>query len=241
MIIIPAIDILNGSCVRLVKGEYGSAHKVAADAVETAGMFEKQGAEYIHTVDLNGAKEGRTVNSELLCKIVKSVNIPVEIGGGIRDMSAVEFYLENGFSRVILGSAALKNPDLVKTAVKAFGSDHIAVGIDCKNGYVSASGWLETSEVHYIEFARIMEDCGVGNIIFTDISRDGTLTGPNLEQLKELSEAVSVDITASGGVKDINDIKSLIKLKLYGAIAGKAVYSGTLSVEEAVKICLQKE
>lgn len=233
MIILPAIDILGGACVRLVRGEYDSAHKVAADPLETILSFVADGATYIHTVDLDGAKQGKMVNEKLLCGLAASVPVPIELGGGIRDMEKVEYYLENGISRVILGSAALRNPAFVREAVRRY-RGQIAVSIDARGGKVYISGWTQSSETDYISFARIMEDCGVGNIIFTDIDRDGTQSGANFEQLAALRDAVSADITASGGIKDMNDIKTLAEMDLYGAITGKAIYSGSLSLREAV-------
>lgn len=233
MIILPAIDILGGECVRLFKGEYGSARKVALDALETVKSFEKSGAEYIHTVDLDGAKDGKRINAELFLALAKSTSVPIELGGGIRDMEAVDFYINGGISRVILGSAALKDKEFCKRAVDKYGSK-IAVGIDAKNGKVSTQGWLETSETDYIDFAKEMESIGVENIIFTDISKDGTLEGPNFEMLEKLSKSVNVKITASGGVKDLDDIKKLMDMKLYGAIAGRSLYDGTLDLDEAV-------
>jgi len=234
MIILPAIDILGGTCVRLVKGEYGTAHRVASDPIETIHAFIADGAEYIHTVDLDGARLGKMINHELLCSIAASVSVPIELGGGIRDMESVEYYLANGITRVILGSVALRDPSFVRDAVRHY-NNRISVGIDARGGKLSISGWLENSETDYIEFARIMEDCGVKNIIFTDIERDGTQSGANYEQLAALSDAVSIDITASGGINDMNDIKTLASMNLYGAITGKAIYSGSLSLKEAVE------
>lgn len=235
MIILPAIDILGGSCVRLVRGEYGTASKVAADPFETIKAFDDAGAEYIHLVDLDGAKDAAMVNSALICALAARTSVPCEVGGGIRTLEAVEYYLSRGISRVILGSVALSKPELVREAAKKYGAK-IAVGIDAKNGFVSTSGWLETSRTDYIAFARLMADCGVGTIIFTDIDRDGTLGGPNLDQLSALNEAVGgkTNITASGGIKDMGDIKALCELGIYGAIAGKSIYSGTLELSEAV-------
>lgn len=240
MILLPAIDILSGECVRLYKGEYGTARRVAADALETVRHFEKCGAEYIHTVDLDGAKNGVRTNAELFVKLAASCSVPIELGGGIRDMETVDFYLSHGISRVILGSAALKDKDFCKRAVDKY-AEKIAVGIDAKNGKVSTSGWLETSDVDYIEFACEMQKIGVKNIIFTDISKDGTLDGPSIEMLSALKNAVDVDITASGGIKDIEDIKNLAKMNLYGAIAGRSIYDGTLDLEEAIRLTKQRE
>lgn len=238
MIILPAIDILGGQCVRLTKGEYGTASKVAADPYETAKSFEADGATFIHMVDLDGAKAAKPVNTEIFVNAAKTVNIPIELGGGIRDMDTVDYYINNGISRVILGSAALRDPEFVKQAVVKYG-EKIAVGIDAKDGFVSADGWLNTSTVGYIEFAQLMEKCGVRNIIFTDISRDGTLSGPAIGMLGELKKALGNDmlLTASGGIKSIDDIRALKELGVYGAICGKSLYSGTLSLREAVELC----
>ena len=236
MIILPAIDILGGKCVRLLKGEYSSASQVADSALDTARYFAQCGAEYIHLVDLDGAKNGKPTNADLFLSISKEVNVPLELGGGIRDLDRVEYYLSNGISRVIIGSAAYKNPDFVKEACKKYG-EKIAVGIDARNGYVSTEGWTEDSDTDYITFAKMMEDAGVGTIIFTDIDRDGTQSGCNLEQLGMLSRSVSCNITASGGVNDINDIIALRDMKLYGAITGKAIYSHSLDLKQAIEIC----
>lgn len=234
MIILPAIDILDGTCVRLFKGVYGTAHKVAADPFETIQTFIAEGAKYIHTVDLDGARQGKMINHVLLCSLAASVSVPIELGGGIRDMKSVEYYLENGITRVILGSVALRDSSFVRDAVRHY-NDRISIGIDARGGKLSISGWIENSETDFIEFARIMEDCGVKNIIFTDIERDGTQSGANFEQLAALKKAVSIDITASGGINDMNDIKTLVSMGLYGAITGKAIYSGSLSLKEAVE------
>jgi len=236
MIILPAIDILDGKCVRLVQGEYDTASKVAENPVETAKYFEDCGAEYIHMVDLDGAKEGCPKNAEIFIEVAKSVNIPIELGGGIRTLETVEYYIENGISRVILGSVALQNKELTEIAVLKY-SDKIAVGIDAKERKVKTSGWLVNNEVDFIELAVEMAKIGVKNIIYTDISKDGMLSGVNLEHYKELKNALPADvkITASGGVKDIDDIKNLCELDIYGVICGKAIYSGTLDLKEAVE------
>ncbi len=239
MIIIPAIDILDSQAVRLYKGDYGTAYKVAEDPVDAAVAFQDTGAEFIHIVDLSGAKDGRASGKRTVEDIVSALHIRTEVGGGIRDLKTVEEYLSVGVEKVILGTAALSNRDLLCEAVKLYG-EHISVGIDARNGKVSVSGWQDTSDVDYIEFAKICEDIGVRNIIFTDISRDGSLTGPNLEMLKALSASVSCDITASGGIKDIKDIKELKQLGLYGAISGRSLYSGTLKLSEALECCREK-
>ncbi len=236
MIILPAIDILGGKCVRLTKGEYGTAEQVAADPIETALSFVKDGAEYIHMVDLDGAKEGSRINSDIYTEVAKTVPVPIEVGGGIRDMDTVDYYLEKGVDRVIIGSAALTNPGLVRDAIKKYGSEHIAVGIDALNCMVKTAGWLEDSNVNYIDLAREMEKMGVKYVIFTDISKDGTLSGPNLTQLGDLAAATDMNIIASGGIRDIDNIRDLARMNLYGAICGKSIYSGSLSLKEAVSV-----
>lgn len=235
MIVLPAIDIKDGTCVRLFKGDFSTAHKVAEDAVETAKSFAEQGATWMHMVDLDGAKDGARKNSEVILNVRKNTSLQIEVGGGIRDMASVEYYLNNGIDRVILGSAAVKNPELVKTAVKEYGV-RVAVGIDALNGMVSAEGWTDTSEIEFTELAKRMEQIGVSCIIFTDISKDGMLSGPNLNQLDELKAAVSCRIIASGGVANLKDIVNLTDLDIYGAICGKSIYSGTLDLKEALNI-----
>ena len=235
MIILPAIDLKDGTCVRLKKGDYATASQVADSPYEAALGFAKAGAEWMHMVDLDGAKDAKLINADLIADVAKASGLKVEVGGGIRNMQAVEYYLSRGINRVILGSAAVKNPQLVVDAVKAFG-DKIVVGIDAKNGMVQAEGWLDDSEIHYIELAKRMEDVGVQTIVFTDIDRDGMLSGPNLRQLDELRRAVGCHIIASGGVAALKDILNLFELNLYGAICGKAIYSGTLDLQQAIEM-----
>ena len=187
-------------------------------------------------VDLNGAKEGQKINQDSIVKTAQSLSIPVEVGGGIRSMEDVRFYLEQGISRVILGTAAIENPDFLREAVSMY-KEKIAVGIDCKNGMVCGHGWLQESEVQYIDFAIQMEAVGVKTIIVTDISRDGTMRGPNTEMLAELKKTVSINIIASGGIKDISHIRALKELDIYGAITGKAMYAETLSLSQAIALC----
>lgn len=233
MIILPAIDLHEGTCVRLLKGDFGTAHKVAEDPLKTACRFEADGARWLHMVDLDGAKTGEKANHGIVLAIAQTTGLKVEIGGGIRDLNSIEDYLNGGAARVILGSAALKNPSLVKEAARLYG-DRIAVGIDAKNGFVSTEGWLDDSDVPYIEFAKAMEQAGVKTLIFTDIACDGTLAGPNFAQLEALQNAVSCHITASGGIRNLAHIRRIAKMGLYGAICGKSVYSGTLSLAEAI-------
>lgn len=235
MIVLPAIDIQAGNCVRLLKGDFATVHKVAENPMDTAAGFRKAGASWIHMVDLDGAKNGSTVNTQLFVKIAASCGLKVELGGGIRSMETIAYYLESGISRVILGSVAVKNPSLVREAVNKFG-DHIAVGIDAKNGKVATEGWLDTSNVDYLDLAKKMEQAGVKTIIYTDIAKDGTLQGANLEQLAKINEAVSCNIIASGGVRNLDDINACKKMGLYGVICGKSIYSGSLSLKEAIAL-----
>lgn len=236
MVIFPAIDIIGGKPVRLFKGDFATAEQVASDALETAEGFVKAGAKWIHMVDLDGSLKKERVNSDTFTSVARETSLKVEIGGGIRTMQDIDYYANHDISRVILGSVALKNPELVAEAVKEFGT-LIAVGIDAKNGFVATEGWTEGSDTHFIDLARRMEDIGVDTIIYTDISRDGTLSGPNVEQLVELNNAVSCNITASGGVTNIDDIINLRDNDLYGAICGKSIYKGTLDLKEAIDIC----
>ena len=235
MIILPAIDIRGGQCVRLYKGDFSTAEKVAEDALETALGFAAAGADWLHTVDLDGAVAGRPVNRGVFEQIVRHSPLKVEVGGGIRNMAAIAAYLDAGVSRVILGSAALNDPALVAEAIELYGSDAIAVGIDAREGMVQAQGWLAASTVHYLDLARAMTEIGVETIIFTDISRDGTLSGPNLAQLTALQDAVGGQIIASGGIRDLDDIRALRAAGLYGAICGKSLYKGTLDLAEAIQ------
>lgn len=235
MIIIPAIDIIDGKPVRLYQGDYNKKEIVAEDILDTAKSFEKLGAGFVHLVDLDGAKKGELVNGDVIIKVAKTLSVPVEVGGGIRTFETIEYLINNGVSRVILGTSAMEDEELLTRAIKSFG-DKIAVGIDCKDGYAYGRGWLEGSSLYYIDFAKKLEQLGVKNVIVTDISKDGTLEGPNVEMLKKLSEEVNMDITASGGIRDAENIKELNDLNLYGAITGKAIYAGTLSLEEAIKV-----
>ena len=235
MIILPAIDIKDGNCVRLFKGDYSTVQKVAEDPYKVAEAFARAGAEWIHMVDLDGAKDGKLRNSELIIDIARHTDLKVEVGGGIRNMERIEYYLENGVDRVILGSAAVKDQRFVIDAVNNY-DDSIVVGIDAKDGMVCAEGWTDKSELHYISLAKQMESIGVKTIIFTDIDTDGTLGGPNLKQLDDLVHNVSCDIIASGGVSNLKDIINLNSLNVYGAITGKAIYTGNLDLSMAIKM-----
>lgn len=237
MIILPAIDIKDGSCVRLFKGDFSTVEKVASDYLETAKSFEEAGSKWIHMVDLDGAKEGRPVNTKIYTDVAEKTNLKVELGGGIRSLETIDEYLKMGISRVILGSVALKNPKLVCDAVEKFGSEKIVVGIDAMNGMVATEGWLETSDVNYIQLANEMIAVGVKYFIFTDISKDGTLSGVNKEQLKALADGTAgkCNIIASGGVHTMDDIIACKEMGLYGTICGKSIYKGTLDLREAIE------
>lgn len=237
MIILPAIDIKDGNCVRLFKGDFSTVEKVASNYLETAKGFEKAGSSWIHMVDLDGAKEGRPVNTKIYTDVAEKTNLKVELGGGIRSLETIDEYLKMGITRVILGSVALKNPKLVSQAVEKFGSEKIVVGIDAMNGMVATEGWLETSNVNYIDLALKMTEVGVRYFIFTDISKDGTLSGVNKQQLSELycNTKDKCNIIASGGVHTMDDIIACKEMGLYGTICGKSIYKGTLNLAEAIE------
>lgn len=234
MIILPAIDIIEGKPVRLYQGDYDKKEEVAESVEDTAKAFEKMGATYLHMVDLDGARLSKRVNHEVIVKVAKELSIPVEVGGGIRSMEDIQYYLENGVSRVILGTSAIEDETFLKKAVKKYGNQ-IAVGIDCKDGWLCQSGWTETSRQYYVYFAQKMEEIGVQTLIVTDISKDGTLQGPNLNMLKTLQENVKCNLIASGGIKSIEHIQDLKAMNIYGAITGKALYAHTLDLKEALK------
>lgn len=234
MRILPAIDLKDGQCVRLQKGDYGTAHKVAEDPVETARGFLAAGAKLIHMVDLDAAKDGSHANYGVVERVIQETGAAVELGGGVRSMADVEAVLALGVTRVIIGSAAVQKPSFVREAVEKYG-DKIAVGIDAKSGTVRTEGWLNDSGEDFISFAKLMERYGVQTIIFTDIDKDGMLAGPNFEQLSMLRAAVSCGIVASGGVSTIEDIRKLKALGIDEAIAGKAVYTGALDLAAAIK------
>lgn len=233
MLIFPAIDMKDGECVRLRRGDYGTAQKVAENVLQTAKAFAADGAKWLHMVDLNGAKDAHPVNSSLVFQVAENTNLKVEIGGGIRRMDTIEYYLQGGISRVILGSSALNDPTFTVEALQTY-HEKVAIGIDARNGLVAAEGWLETSTINYIEFAKQMEQLGAQTIIFTDISRDGMLSGPNLDMLDELNQSVSCKIVASGGIRNAADITELQKLGLWGAICGKSLYAGSLMLTDAI-------
>ena len=236
MIIFPAIDIMDGKPVRLLRGDFDTAEQVAEDVLTTAKQFARVGCTWVHMVDLDGSLQKKPVNADPILQVVEHTPLKVEVGGGIRTMEDIAFYLDRGVDRVILGSVALKNPELVQQAVDAYG-DKIAVGIDAKQGMVATEGWTEDSKMDFIDLAKAMEKMGVATIIYTDIGRDGTLSGPDVLGLDRLNKAVGCNVIASGGVTTITDILVMKDKKMYGTICGKCIYKQTLDLREAVGIC----
>lgn len=236
MIIFPAIDIMDGKPVRLLRGDFATAEQVTEDVLTTAKQFARVGCTWVHMVDLDGSLQKKPVNTDPILQVVEHTPLKVEVGGGIRTMEDIAFYLDRGVDRVILGSVALKNPELVQQAVDAYG-DKIAVGIDAKQGMVATEGWTEDSQMDFIDLAKAMEKMGVATIIYTDIGRDGTLSGPDVQGLDRLNKAVGCNVIASGGVTTITDILVMKDKKMYGTICGKCIYKKTLDLREAVGIC----
>lgn len=238
MILFPAIDLKDGQCVRLKLGEMDQATVFNDDPADQAGRFERQGFEYLHIVDLNGAFEGKPVNAAAVEAILAAIRIPAQLGGGIRDLKTIDMWLTKGIRRVILGTIAVRNPDLVKEACRTF-PGCVAVGIDAKGGKVAVEGWAETSELTAIDLARRFEDAGVSAIIYTDIERDGILKGLNLPATAELARATSIPVIASGGLASIDDVKALTRPEfamLEGAITGRALYDGRIDPREALAV-----
>ena len=233
MLILPAIDLRNGKCVNLVQGRAGEQTIFSDQPAEMAQQWQQGGAEYLHLVDLDGAFGTVSDNLHIVKEIVGMLQIPVQLGGGIRTMEKLDDVLALGVTRAILGTAALKNPPLVAAACKKYGS-RIAVGIDAKDGMVATEGWLDVSEKSAISFAQEMENCGVQTIIYTDIKSDGMLQGPNLETTAAIADAVSVNVIASGGVASIQDIEALKAIEVHGAIVGRALYTGALDLRVAI-------
>jgi phosphoribosylformimino-5-aminoimidazole carboxamide ribotide isomerase len=238
MIIIPAVDIKQGKCVRLLQGRMEDTTLYSDDPVKMAMQWQSQGAELIHLVDLDGAFAKGIKNFDTIKDILAGVNVPIQVGGGIRDLDTISMYVEAGVSRVIIGSEALYHPELVKEACKKF-EGKIVVGIDARDGMVAVEGWSKTSKTRAVDLAQEFESCGVAAINFTDIHRDGMQTGPNIEETAALADAVSIPIIASGGVSSIQDIKNLLKIEnrgVAGVITGKALYEGSLDLREALRI-----
>ncbi|HFU4448922.1 TPA: 1-(5-phosphoribosyl)-5-[(5-phosphoribosylamino)methylideneamino]imidazole-4-carboxamide isomerase [Streptococcus suis] len=233
MQIYPAIDIRNGKAVRLFKGDFNQETIVNPDVLDQAKTFAAAGIDFIHVVDLDGALEGRATNRDLIASLKSETGLRIQVGGGVRTLDQIADYLDAGIDRVIIGSMAVKNPDFVKQALERFGSQAIVVGIDAKNGFVATEGWLETSQVDYLSLAKEMEKIGVRLFVYTDVDRDGTLTGPNFDHYRNLKETLTeADVIASGGIHAISDLVELAQIGVSGTIVGKAYYSGKVSLDE---------
>ena len=238
MILFPAIDLKEGLAVRLEQGDMARATIFHRDPAAQARAFEMQGFEYLHIVDIDGAFAGRPVNASAVDRILETIAIPVQLGGGIRTTATVEAWLEKGVTRVIIGTAAVRDPPFVKRAARDY-PGRIAVGLDARDGKVAVEGWAETSELSALDIARRFEDAGVAAIVYTDIARDGLLKGLNMEATIALAESVSIPVIASGGLASLDDIKAMLEpraAKLAGAIAGRALYDGRLDAQEALKL-----
>lgn len=235
MILYPAIDLKDGQAVRLLHGDMDKSTVFNDDPTAQAQEFVAAGCEWLHLVDLNGAFAGEPVNAAPVEAILKSCTIPVQLGGGIRDLATIEAWLEKGLTRVILGTVAVENPDLVREAARTF-PGHVAVGIDARNGFVATKGWAEETDVRVTELAKSFEDAGVAAIIYTDILRDGAMKGPNIEATAALARAVSIPVIASGGVSSLEDLIALrdCGADLQGAISGRALYDGAIDLKEAL-------
>ncbi len=236
MILYPAIDLKDGNAVRLLRGEMDKATVFNEDPAAQARAFVEAGCEWLHLVDLNGAFAGEPVNAAPVEAILKACDVPAQLGGGIRDMATIETWIEKGLARVILGTVAVENPDLVREAAKAF-PGKVAVGIDARNGMVATKGWAEETDVQVTDLARSFEDAGVAAIIYTDINRDGAMQGPNIEATAALAQAVSIPVIASGGVSSLDDLIALrdCGVALNGAISGRALYDGAIDLKEAIR------
>ncbi|MEP5758667.1 MAG: 1-(5-phosphoribosyl)-5-[(5-phosphoribosylamino)methylideneamino]imidazole-4-carboxamide isomerase [Litoreibacter sp.] len=237
MILYPAIDLKDGNCVRLYKGEMDQATVFNDNPAAQAKAFEDAGCEWLHLVDLNGAFAGEPVNGAAVEEILKTLKVPTQLGGGIRDMATIEAWLTKGLTRVILGTIAVENPDLVRQAAKTF-PGHVAVGIDARNGMVATKGWAEETNVEVTELAKQFEDAGIAAIIYTDINRDGAMQGPNVDATAALANAVSIPVIASGGVSSLDDLRALKAsgAPLDGAISGRALYDGAIDLAEALSV-----
>jgi len=235
MYLFPAIDLIGGQAVRLVKGDYNQKTVYSSSPVEVAKSFFDAGAEYLHVVDLDGAKSGNTDNLSVIADIIKESSLKVEVGGGIRSEEVIKKYIDAGVYRVILGTVAVENPDFCREMTKKYG-DKIAVGVDIKDGFVAIKGWTEVADKTCFDFCKELEEMGVKTVICTDVSKDGLLSGTNLELYRELQNKFSIDFTASGGVTSLDDVKALMEIGVYGAILGKALYTGNINLKEAVAL-----
>ena len=237
LIIYPAIDIKEGRCVRLIQGKFNAESEsvYSKNPVEIALNWEYAGSKYLHVVDLDGAKTGNMQNLSIIIEIVEKLCIPIQIGGGVRSIDMIDYLLSHGIERVILGTSAVCNHELVKNAIKKY-INRIVIGIDARDGLVAIDGWRKISEFKAVEFGKMMEDMGASSLIYTDISRDGMLSGPNLKAMEQMARAVKIDVIASGGVSSLMDIRNLKVTGVFGVIVGKAIYTGNVKLEEAIKV-----
>ena len=232
----PAIDIKNGQCVRLRQGQFHDVEVYSHVPSQMAKEWERLGASYIHLVDLDGALAGHGVNDEVIKEIVNTVNVPIQVGGGIRSIQDVEHKLNLGVTRVIIGTKAVENPQFIREVIATFGSDKIVIGIDAKNGMVAIEGWEKISNYNAVSLALKMKEMGVQNIVYTDIAKDGMLQGPNVEHTKEMVEVTGLNIIASGGVSSMKDLEALSMIKVSGAIIGKALYEKRIQLDQAIEL-----
>lgn len=234
MIIFPAIDVKDGNCVRLKQGDYNQQTTYNDSPVDTAKKWQEAGGTFLHMVDLDGAKTGEAKNKEIILQTIQALSIPVEVGGGIRSLDTIKEYVEGGAARVILGTSAITNWNMLTESINLYG-DKIAVSLDARNGYIATDGWTKNSDKKAADLAKELEAAGLTTIVYTDILKDGMLRGPNLEELKSMQEATNMNIIASGGVSRKEDVASLQTLDLYGAIIGKALYDGTIQLEDVIE------
>ena len=236
MKIFPAIDLRSGNVVRLTEGDYGQMKTYGGSPVETAKMFEAMGAKHLHVVDLGAAKDGGDENAEIICEIAAKTNLFIETGGGIRSEEKIKKYIDAGVDRLILGTIAINNFDFLCDMVNKYG-DHIAVGVDAKDSKVAVNGWLEVTSVDSFEFCKKLRDNGVSTVIYTDISKDGKLSGTNVDAYRRLREIENLNVIASGGISSMDDIKALCEFDCYGAIIGKAIYENKIDLQEVLTYC----
>jgi phosphoribosylformimino-5-aminoimidazole carboxamide ribotide isomerase len=236
MKLFPAIDILGGKCVRLKQGAFDQATVYNENPAQQAKIWQSQGASYIHVVDLDGARYGTAVNDEAIKQIINAVGIPVQVGGGIRTMDDAAHKLSLGVRRVIIGTSAARNPEMMRHAVNRFGADHVAAGVDARDGFVSLEGWTENGQLSARQLCITIKNCGVKTVIYTDIARDGMLTGPNTEETAHIIALGDLDVIASGGVSGLDDLYACQKIGAYGVIIGKALYTGAIDLSRALKL-----
>ena len=237
MIIFPAIDIKDKKCVRLTQGDFDKVNVYGEDPSLMAKKWADYGAEFIHVVNLNGSRDEIGINDETLAKVAKSVDVPIQVGGGIRDEKRVKELLDLGINRVIVGTMAIENKELLKELIEKYKAEKIVVSIDAKNGKVATHGWEKVSDIDSVDLCKELEQIGVKTIVYTDISKDGMLEGPNFDIYKELSQKTSLDIIVSGGVTSIDDVKRLLDMNMYGAIIGKALYDNRIDLKEVLDLC----